>query len=359
MLYILEGMLLAVRGEEVALSEAAPAPGEEVSYDAFGEDSVLDFGYCTELLLRLQNAKIDIRAFRTEEITEELQKLGDSIVAVQNGSIVKIHVHTLTPHKVLELCQHFGEFLKVKIENMSLQHNSLEKEPVKVPEPPKERKRFGAVAVASGQGMKEAFLERGADAVVDGGQCMNPSAEDFIAAFDAVNAQVIFVFPNNGNVLLAAKQAAALYSSADVRVIESTTLGAGYVSLSMLDPCLDDADAIEEELREAMEGVVTAEISHCIRDAVMDGVEMKTGDYIGFVGKQLLSVQSNRLQAACETAEGIGLDTHEVCLLFCGKDSTIQEAEAIKAHILSRYKGKEVYVINGGQEVYDYILVAE
>ena len=201
-------------------------------------------------------------------------------MTVRNGSIVKLHVHTMTPQKVLDFCQQYGEFLKVKIENMSLQHNNTVTEE-KETYPTKERKKYGVVAVACGEGLKETFRERGADVIVDGGQSMNPSAEDFITAFDEVNADVIFVFPNNGNIILTAQQAAHLYDKSDVRVIESTTIGAGYASLAMLDTSSGDTNAIVEDLRMAMDGVITAEISHCVRDATIDGKEIHTGDYIG------------------------------------------------------------------------------
>ena len=231
---IAEGMLQAALGEEVDEGMAQEKRTAALDLDAFGEDSVLEFGYCTELLIRLQNAKTDISAFDVKGVADYLQTLGDSVVAVKNGSIVKLHVHTMTPGRVLTYCQQYGEFLTVKIENMSLQHNSTVTERESTPSVG-ECKKYGVVAVASGEGLKQAFRDRGADVVVDGGQSMNPSAEDFIAAFDTVNAEVIFVFPNNGNVVLAARQAAQLYGRADIRVIESRTIGAGYASLAMLD----------------------------------------------------------------------------------------------------------------------------
>ncbi len=358
LVYIADGMRRALIGEDVADTSGALKTPQELDFDAFNEDSVLEFGYCTELLLRLQNAKTDLSAFDVSVITDYLATIGDSVVSVRNGSIVKLHVHTAEPHKVLAFCQQYGEFLKVKIENMSLQHNNTvmrENENT----PPKERKKYGVVAVACGEGLKRTFTDRGADAVVDGGQSMNPSAEDFIAAFDKVNADVIFVYPNNGNVVLTARQAARLYSGADVRVIESTSVGAGYASLSMLDTGVGDTDAIFAQLCEATEGVVTAEISHCVRDAVIDGIEMHVGDYIGFVGDDLLAVKRERFDAVCETVDKIGFADYDVCIVFCGKDAPEDEGEKIGNYINSRYCGKEVYVINGGQEVYDYILIAE
>ena len=358
LVYVIEGMLRAVNGECVeGFGEVTERSGK-LDFDAFGEDSVLQFGYCTELLLRLQNAKTDISEFDVKVITEYLQTVGDSVVAVLSGSIVKLHVHTMTPHKVLEFCQRYGEFLKVKIENMSLQHNNTVNE-VKESLPPRERIKYGVVAVASGEGLKQAFIESGVDVIVDGGQSMNPSAEDFIYAFDEVNADVIFVFPNNGNVVLTANQAARLYESSDVRVIESTTIGAGYAALSMLDTNSGDTDSIVAELRLAMDGVITAEISHCVRDASIDGTELHKGEYIGFVGKKLLASNDDRLKTVCETIDRIGLSEYDVCIVICGSTATEEEAGQIEAYVKSHYRGKELYMINGGQDVYDYILIIE
>ena len=358
LIYIVDGMMRAVVGEDIEDFSDVAERAQELDLDAFNEDSILEFGYCTELLVRLQNIKTDISKFDVKVITDYLQTIGDSIVTVRNGSIVKIHVHTMTPQKVLEFCQQYGEFLKVKIENMSLQHNNTVTEE-KDSAPKKERQKYGVVAVASGEGLKQTFIDHGVDVIVDGGQSMNPSAEDFISAFDEVNADVIFVFPNNGNIVLTAQQAANLYEGSDVRVIESTTIGAGYAALTMLDTNSGDTDAIAEELRMAMEGVITAEISHCVREASIDGMELHTGEYIGFVGKNLLAADDDRLAAVCKTVEMIGFEKYDVCIVICGKEATAEEAEQIEKYIASNYKGKEVYIIDGGQDVYDYIMIVE
>jgi len=271
---------------------------------------------------------------------------------------VKLHVHTMTPQRVLEFCQRYGEFLKVKIENMSLQHNSLVTEE-KSKHLVRERKKYGVVAVACGEGLKECFRERGADVIVDGGQSMNPSAEDFISAFDEVNADVIFVLPNNGNIVLTAQQAARLYEGADVRVIESRTIGAGYSALAMYDPTSDDTDAIAEELHVAMDGVITAEFSCCVRDATIDGKVIHRGDYIGVIGKELWGGDPTCAGAVCKTVDGIGFADYDVCIIICGKDASIEDNERIVEYIRSKYKGKEVYIVDGGQKVYDYILIVE
>ena len=361
LIYIMEGMKRVLSGETFDADIEKKATEDSFDPDAFGPDSVLDLGYCTELLLRLQHAKTQVASFDTQVLTSYLETVGDSIVAVKTDSIVKIHVHTMSPHLVLAYCQQFGEFLKVKIENMSLQHNHIAGESVQeaAVSPTLEKKPFGVVAVANGDGIKEAFLGMGADVIVDGGQSMNPSTEDFLRAFRKVQAETILVFPNNGNIILAAQQAAALYTHAKVYVISSKTIGDGYAALSMLDTDCGDIDAILADCHMAMEGVLTAEVSKCVRDADMDGVMAHTGDYIGFIGKQLLAADTERREAARKTIDCLALEDHAVCILICGEDSTDEEARALHDYISSHYPMTEIYMINGGQSIYSYIIVAE
>lgn len=357
LVYIIEGMISAFNGTEIA-AESAPVTVQDQTIDInlFTEDSVLEYGYCTELLLRLQRCKTDIDTFEVSSLTEYLKGIGDSVVAFKTGSIVKIHIHTMTPDRVLAFCQRYGEFLKIKIENMSLQHNNATLDGINISvKPQNERKPFGIVAVASGDGIKKLFSERGADVIVDGGQSMNPSAEDFIEAFDTVNADTVFVLPNNGNVILAARQAAGMYRDSDVRVIASHTVGDGYAALSMLSLESGNADQIETELNEAMDGVITAEISKSIRDTD----EVHAGEYIGFIGKEILAAKENRFETVCETLERLSEKRFEFCILIRGKDTDTAEAEQIKTYMSSHYPGKEVYLIDGMQEIYDYILILE
>lgn len=359
LIYIIDGMLKALIGESLEISSVAKTQ-KDIDLDAFGSDSILEFGYCTELLLRLQNSKVNTDSFDEGIIKSYLQSIGDSIVTVKNGSTVKIHVHTPMPYKVLEFCQKFGEYLTVKIENMSLQHNSISSSTVLKNEAKiDEKKQYGVVAVASGEGLKQMFYDRGADFVVDGGQSMNPSAEDFINSFDKINAETIFVFPNNGNIVLTALQAAKLYEKSDVRVIESRTVGQGYSALSMLDTSSNDTDTIVSELVDAMDGVLTAEISKCIRDVDTDGMSLRIGEYIGFVGKDILAHSTSRLDTLKETVEKLDIRSRDICIIICGKESTSREAEEIEAYIHKNYRGKEVYIIDGMQEIYDYIIIVE
>lgn len=202
------------------------------------------------LLERYPGAEI----FCIDSLIARLSALGDSIVAFQTGTVVKVHVHTMTPGAVLNDCQRFGEFLPLKIENMTLQHHETVIRNDFSPQPQEGKKPFAVVTVASGAGVIEALRAMGADQVIDGGQTDNPSAEEFLAAFRAARAETIFVLPNNASVILAAKQAAGLYEGGGVRVIETRTLGEGYAALSMLSYDSGDADEIEQELRELYPG---------------------------------------------------------------------------------------------------------
>lgn len=357
---MVEGMLHALDDD---VSDAVPAEfgaattAAKLDLSRFDENSELTFGYCTELLLRLQNAKTNVADFDIGQVTAYLQTIGDSVVAFKNGSIVKLHVHTKTPDRVLAFCQRYGEFLTVKIENMSLQHNNLETLPV--PEEKPGKKPFGIVTAACGRGIQQMLRELGADVVVDGGQCMNPSAKDFLDAFAAVNAETIFVLPNNGNVLLTARQAAALYPDADVRVLESRTLGEGHAALTMFDAGSGDADAIEAALNEAMQGVITAGLSTCSRDTESDSFSLYKGEYIGFVGDHILSADNDRFGTAQRLVDGLDFTDHEICILISGEAADEKETEAIREYISASRPACELYVVDGGQKLYDYILIVE
>lgn len=365
LIYIIKGMKRALDGEEFVAAQKKSEQAAELDLDAFDENSVLEFGYCTELLLRLQNAKTNIESFDSKTIISYLETIGDSIVAVKNGSIVKIHVHTMTPDKVLSFCQQFGEFLKIKIENMSLQHNNTtlpnenEDKDKLVVRVQKDKAPFAIIAVANGQGIKDAFLEMGADVIVDGGQSMNPSTEDFLKSFDEANAEKILVFPNNSNIILAANQAAKLYKDAEVCVVPTKTIGDGYAALSMLDTESGDLEIMSSGCQEATEGVVTAEISQCVRDADFDGVCVETGDFIGFVGKNILACSKDRKEAAKQTIDKLDLDNHEICIIIKGEDADEDECAEIENYVSENYRSTELFFIDGGQQIYSYIIVAE
>lgn len=379
--YIADGIMRTAYGEEIARvnTDEEKTQTQIIDFSKFNENSVMEFGYCTEFLLQLQNSKTDTAAFSVNELIAFLGTVGDSIVAFKTGTVVKVHVHTMTPGVVLEHCQKYGEFLTMKIENMTLQHNETviqnrfgkadEKaasssagsaaENKGAEQTKAKRKKYALVTVASGDGIKEVLRELGADFVIDGGQGRNPSAEDFIKAFDSVNADTVFVLPNNGNIVMAAKQAAELYSGSDVRVIENHNIGEGYAALTMLSYDSDDADMIAESLKESMQGVVTGMVTRSVRDASIGGVEIHQNGYIGFTDKTMLASFDDKNLTAESLLDRLGAKNYEILIIIYGRGAGEDEKKFLRARIKEKYPRTELYEIEGGQEVYDYILILQ
>ena len=362
---IFHGMDDALNGQ-ISEEEIAPAtiavPAVEV--DKFTEDSTLEFGYCTEFLLRLMRSKVDLDTFDENVIFDYLNRMGESVVAFREGTIVKAHVHTFTPGVILNEMQRYGEFLTIKIENMALQHNQLKTEngerktenfPLSTFHSP--LKNYGIVTVASGEGLIKAFREIGADEVIAGGQTMNPSTQDFVEAFKRVNAKHILVFPNNSNIKMAAEQAAGMYDQKKVRVMPSTTIGEGYYAIASLDRSCDDVEEVVSNLTEVMQSVVTGMVSTAIRDAEGKDVEVHRGDFVGYSGKQILSDAPDRSQAAKDLCRLLGGASRDVMLAFYGEEVHQEEAERLVADLGTEYKNLEIMLNYGGQPVYDYIFV--
>ena len=353
---IFRGMNEALNGiisEEEIAPTSATTPTVEL--DKFTEDSTLEFGYCTEFLLRLMRSKVDLDTFDKKVIFDYLNQVGESVVAFREGTIVKVHVHTFTPGEILNEMQKYGEFLTIKIENMALQHHqSTNQNNASFKLPPKP---YGIVTVASGDGLIQAFHEIGADEVIAGGQTMNPSTQDFLDAFARINAQHILVFPNNKNIKMAADQAAELYKDADIHVLPSTTIGEGYYGIGYIDRDNPNADEIIASVTEIMQSVVTGMVSTAIRDAEGDQVSVHTGDFVGYSGKQILSDSPNRETATKALIERLGAASRDVMLVFYGEDVTSEEAERLVADLQTQYKNLEIMLNNGAQPVYDYIFV--
>lgn len=357
LIYIFEGMRRSLFGEAVERAEAH-VETKKADLDKFGADSVLEYGYCTEFLLRLQNAKGDPEAFDLPAFIEYLNTVGNSVVAFREGSILKVHVHTMRPGDILNRCQRYGEFLTLKVENMSLQHNETELPEVSVTVP-KPRKKAGIVAVAAGAGLKETFLELGTDVVIDGGQSMNPSTADFLDAFDKTNADVIYVFPNNGNVIMTAKQAKDLYPASDIRVLNTRSVGEGYAAISMMDPNDGEPDDVVNELSEIIRSVTTGFVSRASRNAEKDGVHVREGDFIGFIGDTIYVNDCGAVDTATALAKQMHVEDCGVLLLLVGCDASDAEAAELFNTLTKTYPRTEIIRIDGGQPVHQYILVGE
>lgn len=370
-IYVIEGMLKYLNGEEIKEVEITKEAGSTVNRGNFNAHSELTYGYCTEFILQLQYAKVDIKTFDIKEISSWLETIGNSIVALQDEDIVKVHVHTKDPGLVLSHCRQYGEFITLKIENMQIQHNEgtiVENNDTQQCNCPQcvemrknaERKKFAIVSVASGEGLVNIFKEMGADYIVSGGQSMNPSAEDFVKGFDSINAENILVFPNNSNIVLTAQQAAKYYKgNANIIVVPSKTLAQGYSALTMLDLSSGDVDTILEEVKEVIANVTTCLITYSIRDTEFENIKIKKDDYIGICNGQIVTSNAVRLDSVKQLLDKSDIAEKEIITIISGSDSTTEELEQIKNYISENYRNIEIEEIQGDQEVYSYIFSIE
>ena len=320
----------------------------------FGPDSRLEYGYCTEFILQLMNYKTDLAAFDLQSFTNPLEQMGDSIVAVHNDGIVKIHIHTFTPDTVLGYARGFGEFVSVKIENMSIQHSQVQTAVQK------EKVKFAIIAVVAGEGIKAYFESIGANYVIDGGQTNNPPVSAFLEAFQKFDAEHIVVLPNNANIILTAEQAAQAYTECDVRVIPTKSITEGYSALSMMNPCCDTVDDLIGEMSANLDAVTTGYVTTAVRDANMDGMTVKKGDCIGLDGKHLLASEEGRVETAKALVNRIMAATpKDVIIFFYGEAVTQEEVQALSDYLQKAYPLVDVGFVSGKQAVYDFIISLE
>ena len=350
-----DGICAHLRGESVedipdANNWAAPAP----SAVDFGPDSRLEYGYCTEFILQLMNYKTDLAKFDLQRFTKPLEDMGDSIVAVHNDGIVKIHIHTFTPDTVMGYARRFGEFVSVKIENMSIQHSQTQAEAKK------EKVKYAIIAVASGDGIKEYFESIGASYIIDGGQTNNPSVSAFLEAFEKFDAEHIVVLPNNSNIILTANQAADAYPQCDVRVIPTKSVVEGYSALSMMNPWCDTVEELVEDMSMSLGSVTTGYVTTSVRDTHMDGLDIQKGAYIGLDGKHILATADDRLEVTKALVSAITAATpKDVIIFFYGQNVTPDEVEQLSEFMQTNYPMVDTGFVDGKQAVYDFIISLE
>ena len=358
-LAMLVGMYDALTGKTTDLGNYESVQGSKpaVDYDLFTTDSTLEWGYCTEALVRLQRAKGDPEDFDVEAFRAALEaKDCNSIVALRDGDVLKVHAHTMTPGDVLALCQMHGEFLEVKIENMSLQHS----ERTAAEQKKQVHKPYGIIAVASGDGMHALFTELGADIIIDGGQTANPSAGDFVNAIAMLDCDHVLLLPNNGNILLTAQQAAELSDHADVRVVPTKSFPQGYSALAVFNSELDDADEQVAYMTDAKSAVVSGELTFAIRDTVIGDVEVKKDEAIGILdGTLVCSCESETEAMLAMLATIDDIEDREILTLFVGDGVQEQDRVAMTEAIEDAYEDLSVEVFIGGQQVYRYLVAVE
>ena len=357
---VYQGFVAALKGEKIEGLEAVETNLVDMQFE---DDHDMDFmnpedivyGFCTEFTVRLDKEK---KEFNEDKFREDMSKFGDSLLVISDSEFVKIHVHTETPGDVFNYGQQYGELIKIKSDNMREQHREvLRKQEAKQTTAPKEFKEQAMISISMGAGLSKVLTSMGVDYIVEGGQTMNPSTEDIMKAIKEVNAKNIFIFPNNKNIQLAAKQAAEL-AEENVFVIESKTAPQGLAAVMVFNP---QASAEENfaNMQEVLSTVSTLEVTHAVRDTNIEGVEIKKDEFMGIRNGKIV-VSNLSLNTVLEELLEKSLDEDsEIVTLYLGEESTEEYTDFLEQLIEEKYPDVEVELIESGQPVYPYIIGVE
>lgn len=346
LLVILEGFKAYLDGRPFEMIES----GEEVESAALNVDND-EFGYCTEFILRLNDEKV----FDETILRNKLAEIGESLVVVKDDDIVKVHVHTLTPGEALNIGQRYGEFIKLKIENMQEQHSHLQSA---AEEQNQVKKKYGVIAVAAGAGLTKLFKDCRADIVISGGQTMNPSTESFVEEIKRLNADHILILPNNSNIILAAEQAKSIMEDHDIHVLATKSIQEGISALSMFSPEAEVEENLEE-MNDAIANVQSGSITYAIKDTSFNGIDVKQGDFIAMTNKTIVASSKNKSDAIKGLLDAmIKKDDAELLSLIVGEGAEKNEIDEIIAYVEDN-SDLEVEVIQGDQPVYCYLVGVE
>ena len=321
----------------------------------------IKFGYCTEIMVKIGEGETVVDTFDYDTFRNYLNELGDSLLVVADDEIIKVHVHTERPGEVMNYGQRFGSLMKVKVDNMRLQHEEVLKTDysAKVKEAAQKQKaEYGIVAVAAGEGVQELFKSMGVTTIINGGQTMNPSTEDILQAVKEAHAEKVIVLPNNKNIQMAANQAAEVSEDAAVAVVATRTISEGLASLLAFNPeaSLEDNKAA---MSEQMALVSSGQITNAVRDTNIDGVEIKKDDFMGIVDGKILVSIADRKEATLATIDKMINDDSEILTIIYGEDADASEVEEITEAVEAKYPDVEVEVHEGNQPVYTYLLSVE
>ena len=357
---IMRGFLAAISGDETELGDIpTEATDSKKSEDeVFGDNSDIinldlgdiEFAYCTEFFvinLKKMTTLADI-----DKLKEKLMQIGDSVICIGDLELIKIHVHTNTPGIALTYALELGELDRIKIENM-LEENRALKAKLEA-----EKKEMGMLAICAGSGLEEIFKDLLCDRVIEGGQTMNPSAQDIADAVQKINASNVFVFPNNSNVILAAEQAKALVNNRTIHVIPTKNVPQGFAAALAFNP---EASVPENKtnMTHAIDNVASGQVTYAVRNTTMNGFKLKEGDIIGLDNKRILAKGDNIEETTLKLVKALKNDEHEMITLYYGEGVTEEDAEALAAKVAEQYPDCDVDFHCGGQPVYYYMVSLE
>ena len=348
---ILEGMMAALHGEDFEAPVEGTVVKESADFAAFDTEDIT-FGYCTEFIVSRENDN------DPEKLRDFLASLGDSLVLVDDDEIIKVHVHTNNPGTVLEEALKYGALITVKIENMRLQHTEkVMDEKDLAPQEAEPEKKYGIVSVCAGDGLAEVFRDLGCDGIISGGQTMNPSTEDILKKIQKTPAEIVFVLPNNKNIIMAAEQTIPL-TKKKVIVIPSKTVPQGITALLSFDP-----DGEEEELTaamtEALGNVDTMQITYAARNSDFDGHDIHEGDYLALAGSSLFGTDQDLNALLTALAQKVAGDGREFITIYYGEDTTEEQANKAQKIFAECCPEADINLIRGGQPVYYFMISAE
>lgn len=357
---VYQGFVAALKGEKIEGLEAVETNLVDMQFEDnhdmdFMNPEDIVYGFCTEFTVRLDKEK---KEFNEDKFREDMSKFGDSLLVISDSEFVKIHVHTETPGDVFNYGQQYGELIKIKSDNMREQHREvLRKQEAKQATAPKELKEQAMISISMGAGLSKVLTSMGVDYIVEGGQTMNPSTEDIMKAIKEVNAKNIFIFPNNKNIQLAAKQAAEL-AEENVFVIESKTAPQGLAAVMVFNP-QSSAEENFANMQEVLSTVSTLEVTHAVRDTNIEGVEIKKDEFMGIRNGKIV-VSNLSLNTVLEELLEKSLDEDsEIVTLYLGEESTEEYTDFLEQLIEEKYPDVEVELIESGQPVYPYIIGVE
>ena len=359
LLRIIEGMKLYIEGKPVDFTDKKQTVEANPALMIENEE----FGYCTEFIVKLDENYL--KSFDENKFKQKLTDMGgESLVCVRDDDLVKVHVHTLKPGDALNIGQRYGEFVKLKIENMQLQHSNIienaHADYKKVDySKPKEHKKHGIIAVAAGEGLTKLFYDLGCDVVVSGGQTMNPSTEDFVKVIKELdNCDNIFIFPNNSNIILAAKQAQSVMSDRNIFVLETKSIQAGLSAVGMFDKN-GEVDNIIHDLTDVISNVEASSITYAIKDTTFEGVHVNEGDYMAISNKNIVAAGKDRKEVVFKLLDSLFTnDEKELLTIITGEDVDESEVKEIEKYVADN-SDFECEIVNGGQPVYSYLIGLE
>ncbi|KAB2862284.1 DAK2 domain-containing protein [Exiguobacterium chiriqhucha] len=372
LLVIYEGFLASLEGKELEKPHApvmdALIEAEHHAHAAQGFMSTedIEFGYCTEIMVRFQDEKLKDAPFNEDVFRNELSELGDSLLVVADEELLKVHVHVETPGDVITKGQRYGELVAVKIENMRQQHSTILEEEhganqhgvqTAAPTAPKAKAPFAIVTVAMGEGVSELFRSLGAAHVIEGGQTMNPSTEDIVKAIEAANADHVFIFPNNSNIIMAAEQAASV-APCGVSVIPTKTVPQGLAAAIAFNPEAD-VETNESVMKAAASAVKSGQVTYAVRDTSIDGVEIRKDDHMAIAEKKIVASSASSLEAAKALVDALVDADDEIITILTGEGSSAEDVVALSAYIESKNDEIEIEVHDGKQPLYSYIFSVE